>query len=119
MFGNKLKELRVLKGYTMSELAERYNKQFNGGLNKGTISKYENSKQEPMISVVYNLASLLNVSVDCLLGNEQKEKPTTYSDEPTELEKLILDKISQLDEDGKKLALAQLDVLLTVHKGKK
>lgn len=53
---------------TLDELAALYNEKFNGGLNKGTLSKYENNKQEPMMSVVYNLSDLLNVSVDYLLG---------------------------------------------------
>ena len=77
MFGCKLREIRKTQGYTLESLANAYNQAFNGGLNKGTLSKYENGKQEPMISVVDNLASLLNVGTDFLLGKEppkQKRK---------------------------------------------
>lgn len=67
MFGERLKEIRKMRGYTLEALAETYNKTFHSGLNKGTLSKYENNKQEPMISVVYNLATILNVQTDYLL----------------------------------------------------
>lgn len=70
MFSSKLKELRKAKGLSMEELAERYNKQFNGRLNKSTLSRYENNLQEPMITVVRNLASLFGVTVGFLSDNE-------------------------------------------------
>lgn len=68
MFGKRLKIIRKDKGYTLDSLANEYNKIFGAGLNKGTLSKYENEKQEPMISVVNNLATLLNINTDYLLG---------------------------------------------------
>lgn len=74
MFGDKLKEIRKEKGYTLEQLADFYNKKFDAGLNKGTLSKYENGKQEPMISVVKNLATILNVPVDYLLNAKPDRK---------------------------------------------
>lgn len=68
MFGERLKEIRKKQGYTLERLAELYNNTYQAGLNKGTLSKYENNKQEPMISVVDNLATILNVPTDYLLG---------------------------------------------------
>lgn len=67
-FGDKLKECRRAKNLTLEELATKYNRRFNGGLSKGTLSKYENNKQEPLVSVVTNLTELLDVSSDYLLG---------------------------------------------------
>lgn len=67
MFGNRLKTIRKQKKYTLERLADEYNERFGGGLNKGTLSKYENNKQQPMITVVNNLSILLGVSVDYLL----------------------------------------------------
>ena len=67
-FGDKLKECRRAKNLTLEELAAKYNRRFNGGLSKGTLSKYENNKQEPLVSVVTNLTELLDVSSDYLLG---------------------------------------------------
>lgn len=69
MFGKKLLEARKRKGFTLEQLADVYNKQFDGALSKGTLSKYEHEKQEPMISTVGNLASILDVSVDYLIDD--------------------------------------------------
>ena len=68
MFGKRLKEARRSLGLTLEELAAKYNMTFDGGLNKGTLSKYENGKQEPIASTVSNLSTILNVSVDYLMG---------------------------------------------------
>ncbi len=67
-FGDKLKECRKAKNMTLEELALKYNRRFDGGMSKGTLSKYENNKQEPLVSVVTNLTELLDVSSDYLLG---------------------------------------------------
>ncbi|MDD6710071.1 MAG: helix-turn-helix transcriptional regulator [Ruminococcus sp.] len=68
MFSINLKIARKRNGYTLEQLANEYNRRFGGGMSKGTLSKYENGKQEPMITVVINLANLLNVSVDFLVN---------------------------------------------------
>ena len=67
-FGDKLKECRRAKNMTLEELAQKYNRRFDGGLSKGTLSKYENNKQEPLVSVVTNLTEILDISSDYLLG---------------------------------------------------
>lgn len=69
MFGKKLLEARKRKGFTLEQLADIYNKQFDGSLSKGTLSKYEHEKQEPMISTVGNLANILGVTVDYLIDD--------------------------------------------------
>lgn len=73
MFGYRLRNARKNMNLTLDELAEKYNIKFDGKLSKGTLSKYENEKQEPMISVVNNLATLLNVSVDYLIGKRDDD----------------------------------------------
>lgn len=70
MFGERLLMARKQKGLTLEKLADIYNERFNGNLSKGTLSKYENGKQEPMISTVGNLALILDVSVDFLIGDK-------------------------------------------------
>lgn len=98
MFGKRLKNLRKDNDLTLDELATLYNSQYDGGLNKGTLSKYENGKQEPMISVVINLAALFNVPTDYLLGKTDnistKESSLTKRDEK-DIEK-ILDNTKEL-----------------------
>ncbi len=71
-FGDKLKECRRAKGMTLEELAFKYNRRFGGGLSKGTLSKYENNKQEPLVSVVTNLTEILDISSDYLLGRSDQ-----------------------------------------------
>lgn len=71
MFKDRLKELRKSNGYSMDDLCQIYNKQFNGRMNKSTLSRYENGLQEPLFTVVKNLAYIFNVSVD-YLSNEEK-----------------------------------------------
>ncbi len=73
IFGKKLKQAREAKKMTMDEVVAVCKRQFpECGLNKGTLSKYENGKQEPMISNVKYLAEVLDVSPDYLLGKEEK-----------------------------------------------
>jgi len=68
VFPKRLHEARKAAGLTMDELALIYNQHFKSGINKSTISKYENNRQNPMTKVVSNLAEILNVSTDYLLG---------------------------------------------------
>ncbi len=69
-FGKILKQLRESNGYSMDKLVELYNIKFNGKMNKSTLSRYENELQEPMFTVIVNLAKLFNVTVDYLSGND-------------------------------------------------
>lgn len=72
MFGSRLKKARKDANLTLDELSAKYNSRFCGRISKGTLSKYENGRQEPMITVVRNLSLILGVSVDYLLGNSEK-----------------------------------------------
>lgn len=83
MFGQRLYKVRKERNLTLEQLANIYNTKFDGGLSKGTLSKYENGKQEPMISTVGNLADILNVSVDYLLGIDYDNAPTITEDYTT------------------------------------
>lgn len=68
MFGDKLRVARKSKNYTLEELSILMKSKFpESGINKGTLSKYENGQQEPMISTVKKLADILEVSSDYLL----------------------------------------------------
>ena len=78
-FGKTLKQLRESNGYTMDKLIEIYNKRFNGKMNKSTLSRYENELQEPMYTVVLNLANIFNVSVDYLSGHYEVSDMKPYT----------------------------------------
>ena len=79
MFGKNLMYARKQRGFTLERLADVYNRRFGGGLSKGTLSKYENNKQVPMISTVGNLSAILGVSVDYLLNGEESDYIDIYA----------------------------------------
>jgi len=109
MFSDKFKEARLRSGYTLEQLAEKYNRTFpNGGLNKGTLSKYENNKQEPMITTVQNLATLLDISVDYLLDNKHhKSNADTNNLEADEKELIECYKLCSNEDKEELLMLAR------------
>ena len=60
--GKRLRELRVEKGLTQKQLAEKLN------LNSVTYLHYEKSQREPPLSVLADMAKFFDVSTDYLLG---------------------------------------------------
>lgn len=69
MLQNRLLECRKKKNFTQQALADLYNERYPGqGLSKGTLSKYEKGKQIPSATRLRELADLLGVSADYLLG---------------------------------------------------
>lgn len=83
MFSTKLRELRNSNGYSMDKLIDIYNKEFNGKMNKSTLSRYENGLQEPIYTVVVNLAKLFNVSIDYLSTDDDKYISPNITEETT------------------------------------
>ncbi|MEQ6355210.1 helix-turn-helix transcriptional regulator [Lysinibacillus sp. M3] len=67
MFQQRLKIARKNKKYTQEELAELV------VTTKATISNYENGYSSPSIEMLLLLSAKLDVSVDYLLGNEERE----------------------------------------------
>lgn len=75
-FGQKLKTLRLNAGLTQAQLASKLS------LSKANISKYESDTIQPNFEALGVISSLFGVSVDYLLGKE--EKPATEGDELNE-----------------------------------
>lgn len=63
--GETIKALRLEKGLTQPQLAERI------GVSNGIISIWENNINEPKASYLKALAVALDVTVDVLLGEEE------------------------------------------------
>ncbi|MCD7778931.1 MAG: helix-turn-helix domain-containing protein [Clostridiales bacterium] len=61
-FGMKIKELRESKGLTLPEAAEKL------GINRGSLSRYENGIVEPSLSTAAKIAKFYSVSLDYLAG---------------------------------------------------
>ena len=62
---DKIKELRLEKGLTQSQLAKEIN------FSLSIVSKWENDKKTPSIPAVIILAKYFNVTSDYLLGLEE------------------------------------------------
>jgi len=65
--GSRVKELRLTKGMTQSELAERI------GMTSSAISSYEIGERQPSYDVLIKIAKLFNVTTDYLLGHTNKD----------------------------------------------
>lgn len=70
IFGERLRDMRKERGYSMDMLCDQFNKaQSKIKLNKSTVSRYENGTQEPMLSTVAALAKFFDVAPMYLMGN--------------------------------------------------
>lgn len=65
-FGTRLRKLRVNKGLTQAQLAERL------GLTKSVISAYERDVRLPTYDTLISITRIFNVTSDYLLGIEKK-----------------------------------------------
>ncbi len=52
----------------MDKFVELYNQKYDAKMNKSTLSRYENGLQEPIYTVVVNIANFFGISVDYISG---------------------------------------------------
>lgn len=64
--GYRIKEIRTQRGMTQHDLAKRINK------SKSAVCGYESNAQIPPLEVLTSIASVLNVSLDYLVGFERE-----------------------------------------------
>lgn len=89
LLGNNIKKYRENKGWSQVQLAERI------AISRPSVSLWEQGKSEPSISVLVNIAKVLGVSLDMLVGNDEKTKRVIVLDtsvlmkRPTILHELI------------------------------
>ena len=67
-FGNRLKNLRLRKHMTQSDLAERL------GITKSVISAYETGLRMPSYDILIKISRIFRVTTDYLLGLESKQE---------------------------------------------
>ena len=67
MFGDKIKELRLQRGWTQQEVAERV------GLKKSMISMLERNERKPSFEVLEAFADVFNVDLDMLAGDRRSQ----------------------------------------------
>lgn len=105
--GNRIKELRIKRGYTQQSLGEKINK------SKATISSYEKDVQLPPLEVAIDIASALNVSLDYLVGFSLEGELSVkgLSQEQKEIIELICDNFLKAANDSNELTADQIRIL--------
>ena len=102
--GKYISELRKEKGMTQVELAEKL------GITDRAISKWENGRGMPDISLIVPLCEILDISINELLSGERlKEK-----DYPEKAEKNIIDTIDYTDKKIKKTKKIFLIIIVAI-----
>lgn len=81
-FGLRIKSLRQQMHWTQEQLGRKI------GVNKDTISNYENNIKAPSLIRLKNLARVFHVSIDYLLGMDNTPTIKTY--DMSENEKRVL-----------------------------
>jgi transcriptional regulator with XRE-family HTH domain len=66
-FGDKLKQLRTLKGLSQEQLANRMS------ITKSMVSAYENSVRLPSYDVLIKIALFFNTSMDYFFGFDKRK----------------------------------------------
>lgn len=81
-FGKRLVEARKKKGLSQDEVAKKL------GTKAPVIGRYERDEAKPSIEAAANIANLLEVSLDYLVGNSDDELDATTLNRILELQKL-------------------------------
>ena len=96
-FGQRFQRLRKAKGFTQEQIAERVNISYQA------VSKWENDITSPDISILGELANILEVTVDELLGRVDPNKVTLVEEPQRKELKNMLLKIIVDSRDGDKV----------------
>lgn len=95
--GQRLSRLRKEKNLTQEDIANKVN------ISSQAVSKWENDLSSPDIDTLVRLANIFDVSLDELLGNENKKTVTTINNNKS-INDLIL-KIRVFSNDGDKVVV--------------
>ena len=96
-FGQRFARLRKSKGYTQEQIAEKVNISYQA------VSKWENDISSPDFSILGELANILEVTVDELLGRVDPNKVTLVEEPQRKELKNMLLKIIVDSRDGDKV----------------
>lgn len=102
----RLKTLRKTTGLSMKEFGSYF------GLAESTISLYENGKRQPDNDTILRFADYFGVSVDYLLGREEK---TPSDGNLSEGEKMLLDLFNRVPEEKQELLLQLIRTALEMQ----
>lgn len=96
MFSKRLAELRKAKNMTQNDFAKAFN------IATGTIGMWESGKREPNYEMIQKIADFFDVTVDYLLGREDKKSDDTNMDD---LQYALYGETKELSEEDKKKIL--------------
>ncbi len=77
IIGERIRQIRKSAGFSLQDIADRLNREFNACVNKGMISKYENGIHEPSAGTIYCLARIFGVSAEYLAGRSDESQPSS------------------------------------------
>lgn len=92
-FGERLKEARLMRGYTQKQLAEKL------GIAGTTVTGYEKNNSEPSMLIINRIMKTLDVDANFLFQDEAENVDTLL--EPLEYQ--LIEKYRALDSHGKKM----------------
>lgn len=98
-FGERLKEARLMRGYTQKQLAEKL------GIAGTTVTGYEKNNSEPNMLVISKIMNILNVDANFLFQDDIEKSESL----PKESEYRLIKKYSDLDQHGKEMVDFVLD----------
>ena len=106
--GNRIAEIRRLRGLNQDELAEL------ATLSRISVARYETGKIEPGAQALGRIAAALDVTTDMLLGREEEQIEEIKTNvEPKTMEARIISKgIDKMPPDKREIAL---NLLKTVY----
>lgn len=105
--GYRIKSIRTQRGMAQNELAKRINK------SKSAVCGYESDAQVPPLEVLVSIASVLNVSLDYLVGFEMEEpiSVANLNNQQKKIINLILEEFSRPTNSSSRLSQQQITII--------
>lgn len=85
--GDRMKDVRVMRGYTQEELAQRI------GANLRMITRYEKGVNDPTGDIIASIANALEVSADYLLDLSDQMLPNVHEQDLTPQERRFIEAV--------------------------
>lgn len=92
-FGQLLRDMRKKKQMTQKQLADKL------GVTEATVSRYESNTATPPMDTLRSIAAIMNVSLDELLGTEQRFTVSVFglTDQQTEIIRSLVESFRELN----------------------
>ena len=112
-FGEKLRQVREHKGYTLKVVAQQ------AGVSESLVSQIERNHVSPAIDTLLALADVLDINLEFLFEEYRKERPVKIiraGERPTlEEEEIIYEEISKPEDTDKQNAFESYMVRIPAH----